>query len=205
MFADLGRSFDLSDGITFDDTTGIIYGTGTPSAMGGVFPLSTLYIQTTPPTLWQLKAAGWVAFSSSSIPQNVIDVTDRLTNTYVASPSGLLVDNVSGLAMTETCVSWAGRYVEDGDTMPVAYKMRSDAGHLMDGTITHVAIHGDIKTAGSVDFIDDTGTVVTLQVPSSGKTAHNINTPVVGVVSIELSGNIEADTLYIDAYYRRSL
>ena len=205
MFANLDRCFDLSDGITFDDTTGIVYGDTAPSAMSGAFPLSTLYIQTTPPTLWQLGASGWVAFSASSIPQNVIDVTGRLTDIYVDHPTGVLINNVDGLAVAETVLCWAAKDVVDGDTMPVAYENRGDAGHLATGKMTYVAIHGDIDVAGSVDFIDSTGTVASLQVPASGEVAHQTAVAIAGVLKIELAGGLEANTLYIDAYYRRSL
>jgi len=205
VFPNLSRCFDLGDGITFDDTTGILYGTTVPALEVGAVPASTLYIQTTPPTLWQLSDTGWVSFGASALPQNVLDVATRLADIRVSSPSGVLFSATDSLASSEAVVSWAGRHVEGGDTMPVAYKMQGDAGHLITGKLTHVSMHGSISSSGVIDLEDDTGTLVSLALSVSGRATYNIAQNVSGVLRIKLKGSLDADTLYIDAYYRRAL
>lgn len=205
MFASLDKCFDLSDGITFDDTCGIIYGTQDPASLVGSFPSGTLYIRTQPPGLWQLTDSGWASFGTSSVPQNVLDVTQRLSDVYVDATTGVLCDG-NNLARYETVVSWCGEYVEDGDTMPVAYNNSGGAGHLVHGRVTHIAIHGGIVSDGDVILYDDSGDILTIAV-TGDTTTHTPQSPVQvnGVLGIKLGNGIEADSLFIDVHYRRSL
>jgi len=192
--ADLKHGLDPGPAISFDDITGIVYGSGDPALNDAGLPPSTLYIRTDQPALY-IKAldGSWQQFRQGTFPQYIIDTATRLQNLQF-TPEGDLYDSNTGLFVTSFHLYWQGENIEEGDIIPVHYTRRDTAGYWIPLKYQLEALY---TNATPVEVLLDNNIIATTP----------LTTPVViangGLLQLRAGTGLSADPFYALAVCRR--